>query len=115
MRWPKSNPCRTLGVREPGPDTATVNSAARKRGVGNGSEDSRHLQGAKETQNPVLALQASGREELKPKSNASRFCNDESLENEEGLGKTQAEEGKSLGARFNRDVRTEERQAIWEN
>jgi len=43
---------------------------------------------------PVLALEAWGREGLKLKYNASNFCNNESLESEKGLGKTQAEEGK---------------------
>ena len=36
---------------------------------------------------PVLALEAFAGEELKLKQNVGRFCNDESLESEKGLGK----------------------------
>ena len=42
----------------------------------------------------VLALEAWGGERVKLKCNVSNFCDDESLESEKGLGKTQAEEGK---------------------
>lgn len=51
---------------------------------------------------------------MKLKYNVSNFCNDESLQSEKGLGKTQAEEGKveqgvtgmSLPRRELRDLET---------
>ena len=54
----------------------------RWRGWDTGSENSLHLQRSRKSKIPVLALEASGQEEVKLKCNVRSLRNDESLENE---------------------------------
>jgi len=87
-------PCEnSQSEREPGSETAVVNSVICKgerwRGWGTESENSPHQQRSRKPKIAVLALEAFGEEEVKLKCNVSGLCNDESLESErfgEGTG-----------------------------
>ena len=57
--------------------TALLANGGRWRGWGTGSENSLHVQRSRKPKIPVLALEASGEEEVKPKRNVSGLCNDE--------------------------------------